>query len=338
MDINRDELRRQLADSRRDHDELMPAFRSILARVFDPSSRAANADKAAVLGVPSRRALLGAGGALAGATLLAACTDAKKKEQIAQSGTVPDPKTTTSLDPQVAADEAQRLDLNLLRTSQSVEASAITAYSLVLGTGKLSSEVGDALRLFQQQHRDHQAAMVSQISEVGGDPYSNPGAQNAPNGVSSSDWAQVNPTVWKDAVAPVIDEGDALDQAKIVKLAIKLEDVAASTYTKAGGLLSSPELRAFIMSVGGIEARHVSVLLGISTPNDPRLQVPFAVQKTASAVPQEAWVGPGDVHKKARITTTTAKPTPTTTKSTPATSAPGTTAKSGTTTTSKATA
>lgn len=312
MDINRDELGRQLRESQREHAALMPKFKSVLARVFDPDNKVSSDEKAQLLGIP-RRALLGGSLTVAGATVLAACSEPTKKVQLAQTGTIPDAKTTTTIEPRKAADDAQKLDLTLLRTSQSVEALAIAAYALALSSNKLDRDVADAVRLFQSQHRDHKGALISQIGQVGGEKYTNADAGNPPAGVSQSDWQEVNPTIWKEAVAPAIAEADKLTQASLVKLATALEDVAASTYTKLGGVLSTPDLRGFIMSIGGIEARHVAVLLGVTTPGDPRQQAPFPFQKTANAVDPEAYVGPGQILKPAQTTTTTARSTGTTT-------------------------
>jgi len=334
MDTNNDELRRQLRDSQREHEEMMPTFRSVLARVFDPEGRGERInpdDKARLLGLP-RRSLLGGGALAAGAAVLAACSEPTKKVQLAQTGTVPDPKATTTLDPRTAADEAQRLDLTLLRTAQSTEALAVAAYTLALSTNKLDQEVADAARLFQTQHRDHKGAIISQITTVGGEKYTNPDAGDPPAGISQSDWAEVNPYLWKATVAPVVADAGALTQDSIIKLATDLEDVAAQTYTKLGGVLSSPDLRGFIMSIGGIEARHVAVLLGVASPGDPRQQAPFPFEKTANAVPPEAYVGVGAVNKPAQITTTTARSTTTKPASTGSTTKAGGSGSTGSTT------
>jgi hypothetical protein len=308
MDINRDEVRRQLRASQREHDELMPRFRSLLARVFDHGNGADPADKARLLGIPapSRRALLGGGLTVAGAMALAACTEPTKKEQLAQTGTVPNDKSTTTIDPMVAAKKAAEADVTLLRTAQSVEALAIVTYGMALASGKLTTPtVSDTVKLFQSQHEDHETAIVSQIRKMGGEPYTNPDPGTPPSGVNASQWSQVNPTLWKAAVEPKLANADSLTQTDLVKLASSLEDVAAETYTKAGGTLSSPELRAFIMSVGGIEARHLAVLLGVLTADDPRAQAPFAFEKTANAAPPEAYVGAGNTSGLIVTTTTT---------------------------------
>ncbi|MBI2703697.1 MAG: ferritin-like domain-containing protein [Actinobacteria bacterium] len=332
MDINRDEVRRQLRESQREHDAVMPRFRSVLARVFDPASKVPPADRARLLSldsVPSRRALLGGGITVAGAAVLSACTEPPKKEQLALTGTVPDSKTTTTLDPMVVAMEAQKLDLNLLRTAQSLEALAIVVYEMAISSGKVTTpDIVSAAKLFQSQHQDHRGALVAQIGQVGGVPYRNDNAGEVPAGVSADLWAQVNPGLWTSDVEPKLQDASTLTQDDIVKLATSLEDVAAETYTKLGGALSSPELRAFVMSIGGIEARHVAVLLGVTSPDDPRQQAPFAFEKTGNAVAEDDWVGTGPITKEASTTTTTSKPSGTT-----ASSGPATTERSGSATT-----
>lgn len=339
-DFSRDEVRRQLRESQREHDEMMPRFRSLLARVFDRDSDIAGHEKAVLVGVDGRalpnagrRALLGGGLTLAGAAALAACTPAPSKDQLAQTGTVPDPSTPATLSPEKATELAASTDLTLLRTAQSVEALAIVTYGLAISSGKVTtSTVADAAKLFQSQHTDHEGAFTSQIKSMGGQPYSNPDAGPAPTGVDPTQWTQVNPTLWKTAVQPAVANADALTETSILKLALLLEDTAAETYTKAGATLSTPALRAFIMSIGGTEARHAAIINGALSPDDPRQQVPFSFMKISDAVDPDAYVGSGDMaNVTIRTTTTTAKSSTTIAKVTGSTggaSGSGTTVKS----------
>jgi hypothetical protein len=330
-DFSRDEVRRQLRESAREHAELQPKMRSMLARIFDRDSRATDADKLALVGIDGprstgRRALLGGGIAAMGAAALAACTPAPSKDQLAQTGTVPDPSSPATLSPQKAAELMAQTDLTLLRTAQSLEALAVVTYGLAVSSGKLtSSQVTDAAKLFQSQHSDHEGSLSAQIKSLGGQPYTNPDAGPPPNGVDPTQWSQVNPGIWKASVQPVVNNADALNQAAILKLALLLETTAAQTYTKAGDTLSTPPLRMFIMSIGGIEARHAAVINGVLNPGDPREQVPFPTMQISQAVDPTNYVGPGDLtNVSIRTTTTTAKATTTiTAKSTGSTGGSG---------------
>jgi hypothetical protein len=323
-DFSRDEVRRQLRASQREHAEQMPKMRSMLARVFDRDSRVPVDDKARLVGVDvppastGRRALLGGGLTLAGMAVVAACTPAPSKDQLAQTGTVPNPSTPATLSPEKAAELMATTDLTLLRTAQSLEALAVVTYGLAIGSGKVTtSAVADAAKLFQSQHTDHEGALSAQIRSLGGQPYTNPDAGPPPGGVDASQWSQVNPALWKSAVQPVVSNADALSEAAILKLALLLENTAAQTYTKAGSTLSTPPLRSFIMSIGGTEARHAAVINGVLAPDDPRQQVPVAFMQISLAVDPDDYVGPGDMaNVTIRTTTTTAKSATTLAKST----------------------
>ncbi len=55
MDVNRDEVRRQLREIDREGTRELPRFREALKRVFDRDSGMSDDAKAGLLGVPSRR-------------------------------------------------------------------------------------------------------------------------------------------------------------------------------------------------------------------------------------------------------------------------------------------
>jgi hypothetical protein len=49
----------------------------------------------------------------------------------------------------------------------------------------------------------------------------------------------------------------------VVALAITLEDIAAETYVKDVGLVSTADLRGLFASVAGVEAQHKAILLAV---------------------------------------------------------------------------
>lgn len=212
-----------------------------------------------------RRQVLAVGGAGLGAAALAACTPAPEDVQVAQSGVVG--TTTTS---QLTPREQLAEDLTLLRVAQSIEALAVDAYGTA-GPQVTDPELAEVLTVFAEQHRDHAEALSDAIADLGGEPYqqgADPASQPNPALVSS----------LEDTLAL------ATDDVGILTLALTLENVAAQTYTWDVRLLSDPELRAIAMSIGGVEARHVAVLLGFETPNTPVAQAPFPFGKTLDAV------------------------------------------------------
>jgi hypothetical protein len=139
------------------------------------------------------------------------------------------------------------------------------------GTGALD----EVARLFRDQHTEHLAAVSAATRSVGGTPYEEP-----------------NPFLFDNVVSPAAESIAALEPADqplaTLNLAYTLEDVAAQTYTSAGGLFSAAELREAGMSIGAVEARHVSVLLGAL--QEPAAPFPFA--RTVNAVDEAAFITP----------------------------------------------
>lgn len=283
--MSNDEIRRQLREADGLHREAMPRYDEALKRTFGDDATPAAA-KAELVGVPRRRLLTLGGSTILGAAVLAACTKTgQPKEQLAQTGTTP----TTGKEGKSENPSSFTTDLTLLRTAQSIEVLAIDVYQKALDSGLLTTTaVADAARLFQSQHRDHAQLLSRTTRDLGGEPYD-----------------QANPALLKE-LEPTIGALDS--QAAVVTLAQTLENVAAETYVYAAGVLTTEELRAAIMSIGAVESRHVTVLIGAKTA-DPLTQVPFAFIKTADAVkvPSDATnaVGSGPVPSNQPTTTTT---------------------------------
>lgn len=277
MDYSRDELRRQTAAIDAAHRPLVAKWRSALDQIFDPSNRATSdaTQRAAVLGVPDRRQFLRIGGlAVAGSAILVACGSDADDSASSTSSTAAETTSTTagaeSTTTTTPTDGAE-MDLTLLRTASSIEILAINAYQAAVESGLVTDQaVADAALLFQSQHEDHNAALQAQTEQLGGEPYTEP-----------------NPYLQENVVGPALEA--VTDQLSVVQLALELENAAAQTYALAGGILSTPELRQTIMSIGGVEARHASVLYGvIDGAGTPQVPVPFMA--TEGAAPEESFV------------------------------------------------
>ena len=79
MDIYQDEVRREAVAIQREHRAVMGRWKSLLSQVFDPDHRKPipGVQKAALLGVPSRRQFLKVGGiTVAGSAILVASGEA----------------------------------------------------------------------------------------------------------------------------------------------------------------------------------------------------------------------------------------------------------------------
>jgi len=96
MDVNRDEVRRQLREIDQDGARELPRFRETLKRIFDADSSVGEEAKAGLLGVPSRRSFFAVGGAaVLGSAVMVGCGSAKKK-QLTQTGTTETTSASTT--------------------------------------------------------------------------------------------------------------------------------------------------------------------------------------------------------------------------------------------------
>ena len=264
MDVNRDEIRRQLIESEREHAEAVPRFHELLKRMFDRDAGVSADAKASVLGVPSRRSFLTVGGAtVAGSAILAACATKKPPQTPVTGSTEAAPASTTTTAPGSAD-----TDITLLRTAQSIEVLAVQTYGTALTSGLLTTpSLIDMIKLFQSQHQDHAGLIASVTRDQGGTPYDT-----------------ANKYLDVEVVTPAL--AAATDEASIVALATELENTAAQTYTLAGKVLTTPEMRAALMSIGATEARHLTVLYGVAALNP----VPLPFMSTQGAAPEEAYI------------------------------------------------
>jgi hypothetical protein len=234
MDLNRDEMRRELRSIDADHHAAMPRWASALRRIVGGGTPLSTDEKAALLGVPSpgRRQLFKLGGtAIVGAAVLAACGSDDDE------GT-----TTTTAAAGTPMEEDPSMDLALARTAASLEKLAVDVYQTAIDSGLVTTAaIADAAVLFQSHHQEHLDALNGAISGAGGEEVT-----------------EMNQAVFDALVAPALEA--LADEPGVVQLAYDLEAAAAQTYVFAGGALSVPALRSTIMTIGGIEARHAAVL------------------------------------------------------------------------------
>jgi hypothetical protein len=266
-----DEIRRQLRTADAEQRTALPRFAEALRRAFDPDSGASTAERAALLGMPaSRRGFFRIGGmTVAASAILVACAE-PEDPGIARTGpTMPESTATVpGLSP------SAELDTTLLLTASSLEALAVAVYTQAIENDWLeAAALAEAATLFRDQHEEHLQAVSDATRQAGATPYIDP-----------------NPYLLDNVVQPAVDAlGSATSEellTGVLELAYTLENVAAQTYTLAGGLFTTPGLRQAGMSIGAVEARHVAVLLGAL--EEP--QVPFAFGRTSSAAPAESFI------------------------------------------------
>lgn len=178
----------------------------------------------------SRRRLIEVGGlTIATSALLAACGGG------GSTSTSGSTSTTAGIQP------GDPGDILVTKTASSIEALLVAVYSKALD-GKLISTPSllDAAQLFHDQHAEHAQLFGGATEKLGSK------AVTQPN------------TALQSRVQAQID--GLKDEAGVAQLVYLLENVAAATYQSTVGTLKDPTLNVTLMSVGGVEARHASVL------------------------------------------------------------------------------
>jgi hypothetical protein len=265
MEFSHDEVRRQLRGAERAQRRALPAWTEALKRAFDPDRPASGRAKAELLGLADRRSFLKVGGAtIAMSALLAACGQEATDDQLPVTGTLPaDPD-----DPIAAPPGSPALDLNLLRTGQSIEVLAVETYERALDSGLVTdSALISAIELFARQHGEHADALAGFITAEGGQPYEEP-----------------NRYLLDEVVEPAIEVLATADE--VISLAVDLENTAAQTYVFSAEVLTKPELRQGAMSIGGVEARHIAVLSIVQQ----QPAVPFGFMPRRAAIDANGYV------------------------------------------------
>ena len=137
-------------------------------------------------------------------------------------------------------------DIMALQTAASIENLAVSVYTTAAGLSFIKSgnaTVAAFITKTTAQHTAHAQAFNAAITQAGGKTQTAPDPKYA--------------AVVKSALPTIKTPAD------VVKLAITLEDVAAQTYTKYVGEVSTSSLRTLFGSVAPVEAQHRSVLLAV---------------------------------------------------------------------------
>ena len=265
MDINNDELKRELRDLDKEHREVMPKWRDSLMRLLVDDKETPTEHKADLLlgGFNRRRFMKLSGMAVAGGAVLAACGDDKKKDAGATTETTAATATTAA--------GGNKTDQTIARTAASLEIFAVAVYDKAIMNAaalKISDPVAKAAVLFKSQHDEHAKAFNAAATQLGGQPYTQP-----------------NPTAAKAFEAQIAALKTEQD---VLKFAFALEQIAAQTYQGVGMKLSTPMLRQTAMTVGGVEARHMAILAHFITP--PMTVPAVGFQPTDKAVDASFYV------------------------------------------------
>lgn len=139
-------------------------------------------------------------------------------------------------------------DIMALQTAAGLENLAVFTYKTALTLDFIGGSSANAVvKAFamktMQQHKEHGEAFNAAVTKLGGkmqtatDPKYTPIVQQAVPGIKGP--------------------------ADVVALAITLEDIAAETYVKDVGLVTTADLRQLFASVAGVESQHKAVLLAV---------------------------------------------------------------------------
>lgn len=164
-------------------------------------------------------------------------------------------------------------DVSALQTAAGLENLAVLTYQTALTQPAVGGDSANALvKAFATktmgQHSEHAQAFNAAAQRLGGKPQTG----------SDPKYAEV----VKQAVPKIKGPND------VVALAITLEDVAAQTYVKYVGLVSTPELRQLFASVAGVQSQHKAILLAVQAllkANAPQL---IALPPDAAKLPAAA--------------------------------------------------
>jgi hypothetical protein len=147
-----------------------------------------------------------------------------------------------------AAVAASSQDIMALQTAAGLENLAVFTYKTALrlpfiGGSSANAVVKAFATKTMQQHTEHGQAFNAAVAKLGGKMQ----------------------TATDPKYTPVVQQaaGKITGPLDVVSLAITLEDIAAQTYVKDVGLVSTSDLRQLFASVAGVESQHKAILLAV---------------------------------------------------------------------------
>jgi rubrerythrin len=218
------------------HDVGMPAMKEALGRWADGlrtgTSRPTN----------RRTFLLGAGGALAGAGVLAAVAKTPGLAAAAASASPVTPTTSRTSNPEAGLSRT----LAVAALAASLENLAVYTYgsaATAAAAGKLGTvppAIGQFVKTVMNQHIEHAAAWNSLLTKAGKKPV----------------------TVTDPALTPSVEQqlGQATTLTKVAQLALMLENTAAQTYQAEAAKLKSAKAIAVAATIQPVEMQHAAIL------------------------------------------------------------------------------
>ncbi len=277
-DISHDQLRRELRSLGATANRDAQAAERVYSQLFDSPASTSDGRRALF----GRRDVLRIGGfTVATAAVVSACGEHVRGE-VGRVGAVP---TTVKLP------DAKVTNIALLRTASSLEHSAISVYSQVIGNSDLlDPALDDVAKRFMEDHQGHAAFFEKLTTDAGGTAWT--------CGNPKIDDVIVNPilkriTVGAEATASAVAIEPSEDPHRdVLNFAHGLESLAGATYQALVALFSDPSLRADAMTVGAREARHAALLALTINPDRPGGLVNFTDAVNAEPASPPTTVAP----------------------------------------------
>ena len=165
------------------------------------------------------------------------------------------------------------MDVQMLQTAASIENLAVAAYTTALtldfiGGGSANGVVKAFVETTKMQHEEHAKAFNAAATRLGGK------AQNEPD------------PVLLDVVNGAVPS--LTDAAKVVDLALELENGAAATYVANVGEFTNKNGRSVTASIMGVEAQHAAILSAVKALLAAGAAELIALPPDAAALPAAA--------------------------------------------------
>jgi ferritin-like protein len=165
------------------------------------------------------------------------------------------------------------MDVQMLQTAASIENLAVATYGTALtldfiGGASANGVVKAFAQKTKEQHQQHADAFNAAAHRLGGK------AQDQPD----------------PALLQVVEAAkpSLTDPAKVVALAIELEDGAAQTYVANTGAYANKNARSVAASIMGVEAQHVAILAAVQALLAGGAPELIALPPDAAALPAAA--------------------------------------------------
>lgn len=154
--------------------------------------------------------------------------------------------TTMFASPAGAQGDTEDVDVMVLQTASSLENLAVATYEAALGLDFIANG-NETVKAFAEttmgQHKEHGDAFKSATKSLGGKEQTDPNPKYL--------------TVVQDATPGLTDP------AKVVELAMALEQVATQTYVSNISLMRDDTSKKLMASVMGVESQHLATLRAV---------------------------------------------------------------------------